>query len=395
MDLNTTLFLLICGGYFFGLFFDRLKLPSILGMLIFGIFASLTIGNYASPLLWEVEPSLKSFALTIILLRAGLGIKKESLRKNGTSALLMSFLPATLETIVLTLALHSLLSFSLLTALLTATMLTAVSPAVIVPAMLDLTARNRGNKKDIPSLILAGASIDDVLAITLFSLLLHGLTGEAFSPQEIALMTPLALVTAVVAGAFVGRVSIYYFSKHPEKVRDTEKVLLLLVGAFFLISLGEIIHIASLLAIMTAGFIILEKNSDIAARIAEKLSKIWVFAEIILFVLIGFSLDLSAALYAGPRGVLIILIGVSVRSIGVWISTIPSRHLTKKERLFCVCAYIPKATVQAALGGVALSHGLPEGDIILALAVISILITAPVGLIGIRLGSTYLLTDES
>ena len=381
--------LILLGGWFFGRLFDRIKLPGVLGMVLFGIGIGFFLREKAPAVLWEIEPFLKSFALIVILLRAGLGISKETLKKAGITALLMAFVPCLLEGTALVFGFHYFFHFTWPVAGLTGFMLSAVSPAVIVPSMLDLKSRGYGQNKEVPTIVLAGASADDVIAITFFSLFL-GLseTGQV-NLLKTALSIPLSIIGGILPGIALGFILVLYFRKHHEKVRATEKVLILLTAAMLLVEAGNWFHLAALLGVMTVGFVLLEKAEVVAHELSGKLSRIWVFAQIILFVLIGFSVDLDVAFQAGLKGLLIIA-GLVFRSAGVLIATAFS-DLNRKERLFCVIAYIPKATVQAALGGVALSRGMAEGPVILAIAVLSIIFTAPLGLLGIRLGAPKLL----
>ncbi|MGM0443095.1 MAG: cation:proton antiporter [Fibrobacterota bacterium] len=392
MSLNTLIFLFLFGGYLFGKAFSRLRLPAVLGMVVFGITAGVFFRETVPPVLWEVESPLKSFALTVILLRAGLGLRRQDLKKAGINAVLMSFLPALFECAALTAAAQVIFNFSFQQSLLTAALLSAVSPAVIVPSMLKLKEQEYGREKQIPTMILAGASVDDVIAITIFSLALGLLTGTAGTdPLQSVLSIPAAVGGALLLGAAAGAALTAFLKRHHSSIRATEKTLILLTAAFLLVSVGDTIHLASLLAVMATAFMVLERAPKIAAELSGKLGKIWIFAEIILFVLIGFSLDLSAARQSGLQGLLLIFIGLLFRCAGVFAAT-AFGTLTRKERLFCMIAYLPKATVQAALGSVALRRGIPGGEIILALAVLSIVVTAPLGLLGITWGSRHLLS---
>jgi NhaP-type Na+/H+ or K+/H+ antiporter len=394
MSLNTIIFLLLTGGFLFGRIGAKLGLPTIIGMVIFGILSGIFFKDHTPTILFEVEPALKSFALTVILLRAGLGLKKENIQKSGMGVLLICFVPALFETAALTCMIHWLFSFPWSISLLTGALLSAVSPAVIVPAMLDLQEKKQVNDKGIPTLILAGASMDDIIVITLFSVLLAITGGADTTYSEAATAFPAAIAGGIFLGAGAGCMLSWYLKHNRNKIRNTEKTLILLSSAFILVSVGDMLHTASLLAVMTAGFILLETAPGIAQDLSEKLAKIWIFAEIILFVLIGFSLDIAVAYDAGARGIIIILTGLFFRSAGVYLSTAPTA-LNHRERIFCMLAYIPKATVQAALGGAALAHNIEGGNSILALAVLSILITAPLGLWGIRWGSKHLLNGPA
>jgi hypothetical protein len=257
---------------------------------------------------------------------------------------------------------------------------------------LHLKEQGRGKNNEVPTIIIAGASIDDVFAITLFSVFLSLAAGGQSSVLQSVISVPVSILAGIVSGIILGFILSFLFSKKYTSIRATEKALILLICGTLLVQVGDSFHFASLLGLMTCGFIILEKHEHIAHELSQKLSKIWIFAEIILFVLIGFSLDIETAGQAGLKGLLAVSAGLVFRSLGVILATAFSK-LTFKERLFCVIAYLPKATVQAALGGVALSAGLPEGNTILAIAVVAILFTAPLGLLGISFFGKRLLDD--
>ncbi|MGA0368450.1 MAG: cation:proton antiporter [Kiritimatiellia bacterium] len=305
----------------------------------------------------------------------------------------MDNLSCLLEGSAQTLLLHGLWNFSWPVAALTAFMLSAVSPAVVVPAMLKLTEQGYGQKRQVPTLVLAGASADDVLAITLFSVF----TGMALQSDVHWLQNlwqlPRALILGILPGIAVGCGLAALFRKHHQRLRATEKTLILLMLGLLLVQAGEFLHSAALLGVMTVGFLILERAEPVAHELASKLAKIWIFAEILLFVLIGMKVDPRQALLAGPAALGLIFLGLCARSLGVWISTARS-GLQRSERVFCICAYLPKATVQAALGSVPLALGIPGGEKILALAVLSVLFTAPLGLFAIRIGGPRLLQTE-
>lgn len=390
LNFSLTVAIVLAGGWFAGKLFSRLCLPSILGMVIYGIACSLFLKPLASPVLWELNPFLKSFALIVILLRAGLGISRSTLKRVGLTAFLMSWVPCVIEGIALAVLFHAFFDFGWAVAALTSFMLAAVSPAVVVPSMLDLKSRRRGEKNDVPTIIMAGASIDDVFAITLFSVFLALATGGQSNVFAAALSVPLSISIGVASGLAAGLALSFFFGRHYASIRATEKALILLVCGMLLVEVGDSFHFAALLGLMTAGFVILERHERVAHELSAKLAKIWVFAEIVLFVMIGFSLDPAVALGAGAKGLAVVACGLVFRSIGVFAATAFS-PLTFRERAFCAIAYLPKATVQAALGGVALSHGVPEGNVILAIAVVAILFTAPLGLLGIRFFGNRLL----
>lgn len=383
MSINAALIVILLGGWLFARIFGLIKLPPILGMVVFGILGSLILKPFLPQILWDISPSLKSFALIVILLRAGLGISPKILGKAGRTALFMSFIPCLLEGAALMPAIHWVFGFDWLTSGLTAFMLAAVSPAVIVPSMLDLIEKGYGHKRAVPSIILAGASLDDVLAITLFSTFLALARGQGASFSQALISLPLSIAGGILLGVLAGFATLWFLKKTHSRLRATERTLILLTLGMLLVETGDLLHIASLLCVMTLGLVILIRSELIAHELSRKFAKIWIFAEIVLFVLIGLSLDVSVAWSAGLKGLAVIFIGLIFRSLGVIIATGRS-ELSGKERIFCVLAYIPKATVQAALGGVALSFALPGGETILALAVVAILFTAPLGLFVIR-----------
>jgi len=393
MPLNLIIVLILLGGWLSGRVFSALRLPSVLGMLCFGLLLGTRGASAWPPGLVGMEPFLKTFALVVILLRAGLGLKRKVLQKVGRTALAMAVIPCLFEGTVLLLLLHYGWGFDLPVAGLTGFMLAAVSPAVVVPSMLDLAEKGYGKKNEVPTLVLAGASVDDVLAITLFSVSLGMALDPGVSWVRGLLDLPLALLLGVIPGLLVGWILITVFRKNHHRLRATEQTLLLLTAALLLVEIGDLLQSAALLGVMTVGFLLLEYAPPIAKELSIKLQNIWIFAEIILFVLIGMQVDPVLALRAGPATLLLLLLGLAARSAGGWVATMKS-GLTAKERLFCICAYFPKATVQAALGAVPLSMGIDEGETILAMAVLSVLVTAPLGLFAIRIGGPRFLTAD-
>jgi solute carrier family 9B (sodium/hydrogen exchanger), member 1/2 len=383
VSLNLLIVLTLIGGWVFSRLFIKIGLPNVLGMIIWGMLIGVFAKGSTPESLNELSPFLKSMALIIILLRAGLGISPKTLARVGKTALLMSFLPCIFEGAALMVLLHHLMGFSWVVAGCCSFILAAVSPAVVVPSMLNFQESGLGQDKEVPTIVLAGASLDDVFAITLFSIFLGLSTGQDVQISRALLDIPISILGGILPGIVVGFGLAWYFRKYHERIRATEKMLLLLGMAVLLVDIGENIHTAALLGVMTTGFILLERVEHVAHELAAKLKKIWIFAEIILFVLIGLSVDLQVAWNAGLTGLLIISGGLVFRSLGVWLATLGS-GLNHKERLFCVIAYIPKATVQAAMGSVPLAAGIAEGELILALAVLAILFTAPLGLLGIK-----------
>jgi len=374
-----SLSILLLFGFFLGALFRKLKMPGLVGMLLSGIM----LGPYGLNIL---EESLLSFsadfrqvALLIILARAGLSLQLKDLKKVGRSAVLMSFLPACFEMLGTILLAPLLFDIPLLDAALLAAVIASASPAVIVPRMLHLMENGYGTKKSIPQLILAGDSIDDVFNIVVFTALLS-LSGKG----EISVSSFFTLPVSVLSGVLVGVVSGYLLSFLFEKVhfRASLKLLILLSISIFLSALeGKLENIFSfsgLLAVMAMGAVIVRKSPTSAEKISNKLSKLWIGAEILLFSLVGASVNLSTVSFSGPRTILLLLLILLMRAVGIYCCLLKT-SLNKKERLFCMLSGIPKATVQAAIGGIPLSLGLPFGELILSIAVISILFTAPTG----------------
>ncbi|UDQ99027.1 cation:proton antiporter [Lentisphaerota bacterium WC36G] len=362
--------------------FEKIKIPGILGMILVGILLGPHCINYidASILNDElgISKDLRNAALIIILIRAGLGISKKTLNKVGIPAATMSCIPGIFEGATITIVAHYLLKMDFITSGILGFIIAAVSPAVVVPQMLDLKERKFGQRKEIPTLILAGASVDDVFAITIFSSLLAMKLGASDNLILQLGNIPLSIFTGVLIGTTIGFALHYLFKFIP--MRATKKAILFMVVAILFNNLEhiEIFPIASLLGIMAVGFILLELDSKIANELANKFNKAWILAEVVLFVLIGAAVDIKVMFNAGLIGLIIIIIGLLARSIGVYIALIGSQ-LNKKEKLFCAFAYLPKATVQAAIGAIPLSEGVEYGDKILAIAVLSIIVTAPLG----------------
>jgi len=375
--------------------FEKLKLPGLLGMLILGILIGPHVLNLLQADMLQISSDLRSIALTIILLRAGLGLNKDELKSIGIPALKMSCIPGLVEGLFIALASVYFLDFTFIQGGMLGFILAAVSPAVVVPFMLKLIENKIGTKKGIPTLILAGASIDDVFAITIFSAFLGLYNGSKMNIGIQLLNIPISILLGILAGLIVGLLLINIFKRY--NIPDTKKVLLILGFSILLNQLESVLktklQIASLLWVMTIGFILTEYLPNVGKELSEKLNKVWVFAEILLFVLVGAEVDVNVALKAGEVGIILILIGLIGRSIGVIIS-LSGTNFNWKERLFCIIAYIPKATVQAAMGAVPLSLGVESGDVILAIAVLSIIITAPLGAVGIHYSAEKLLIKK-
>lgn len=382
-------------GLLMNTLFVKMRLPGLLGMLILGI----AIGPYGFDWidagLMSASADFRKIALIIILLRAGLGISRESLNKVGYAAIRLSIIPGVLEGLAISLIAVPLLGFTWIQGGILGFILAAVSPAVIVPMMIQLSEHGVGTDKNIPTLILAAASVDDVVAITIFSAFLGLYSGAHVNIGIQLAWIPVSILLGIGVGILSGIVLVKIFERH--HIRDTKKVLVILGIAIMLTALETALknrlEIAALLGVMTIGFILLEKRPVVAHRLSAKFGKIWVFAEILLFVLVGAQVDPSVALGAGASGLVILAVGLTARSLGVLISTI-STSLNYKERLFCVIAYWPKATVQAAIGAIPLTLGVEGGDVIMAVAVLSILVTAPLGALGIRISAPRLLAQS-
>lgn len=388
----TSLALILLLGLIFGRFFERINLPGLLGMIILGAL----IGPYGFSILSEdlitISADLRNIALVVILLRAGLGIKKEDIKSVGVPAIKLSFIPGLFEGITLLFLSMHFFDLSFIQAGILAFIIAAVSPAVIVPAMLDLKDRGLGKEKNIPTMILAGASIDDVFAITIFSAFLGMYGGNEVNIASKFLTIPLSILLGIVAGTAIAYILIQLFKTYT--IPATQRTLLVLTTAILLTSFETFIEskveIAGLLGVMAIGFILFKKMPKFAKELSFAFNQIWIFAQIILFVLVGAQVNVSLALEAGLRGILFIAIGLMARSIGVFLSLVGT-ELDNKEKIFTIIAYLPKATVQAAIGAVPLSMGIESGDLILSLAVLSIVLTAPLGAIAIQLTGERLL----
>ena len=403
LDVALIILFALMGNYLF----NKAGLPGLLGMMATGMILGPSGFNIIGD---EVQLLLKEFktvALIVILIRAGLGVSKETLNRIGGPAIRMSFIPGVIEWIVVMAAAHWLLGLGVLEAGMLGFIIAAVSPAVVVPSMLYLKEIGIGMKKDVPTLVLAGASLDDVFAITIFGVFAGLAAGDAANWAYVFLGVPAGIVLGALIGALIGLTFTWFYKKY--HLRDTMKVIIFLVVSVIFYELAElpviksVVPIAALLGIMAIGFVLLEKYDMLAVRMANKFNKIWVFAEILLFVYIGLEVrlvDVNTSLVG--IGVLILMIGLFARSLGVYLSLIKS-HLNSREKLFCVIAYWPKATVQAAMGAVPLTMALngqmtdmtvEDGQLILTMAVLSIIVTAPLGAIGIKLAGPKLLGHD-
>ena len=376
--------LIIVLGFLADYVFRRMRLPGLVGMLIAGIICGPYVLNLMAPEMMSVSADFRKIALIVILLRAGFELHRDTLHRVGRAALIMSCLPAVFEIAGVMLVAPRWLHISYLEAAILGAILGAVSPAVVVPLMIEFMDRGRGSKKGIPTLLLAASSIDDVFVIVLFTIFLGMYGGDTVNIWAKLGEIPVSIILGTLVGVVPGYLLYRLFTKYDW--RPPKRTLMVLGLAILLTQLETAcekwVPIASLLGVMAVGFIILEKSEPIAHLISQKLKKIWVFAELLLFVLVGAQVNIKVAWHAGIAGTLVILVSLVFRSVGTYISLIGT-PLNLKERIFCVIAYIPKATVQAAIGAVPLAAGVASGEVILAVAVLSILLTAPLGAIGI------------
>lgn len=391
----TSLAFIFLLGLSLGYVFMKLKLPALIGMLLTGIALGPYVLNLLEPSLLSVSVDLRQLALVIILTRAGLALDIKDLMKVGRPALLMCFVPACFEIAGMMLIAPPLLGVSLLDAAIMGTVVAAVSPAIIVPKMLHLMDQKYGTSKSIPQLIMAGGSVDDVFVIVMFT----AFTGLALGGNISAvsfLQIPVSILSGLVLGVLLGWLLTRYFKRY--HMRDSVKVLIILSVSFLLVALERVLKgilpVSGLLAVMALGATLLKNYEVLALRLSAKFSKLWVGAEILLFVLVGATVDIKYAVGAGLSAVVVILFSLLFRMAGVFVCMIKTQ-LTLKERVFCMIAYLPKATVQAAIGSLPLAMGLPCGKIVLTVAVLAILITAPLGAFGIDMTYKRLLEKET
>ena len=361
----------------------KIKLPGLLGMLVTGI----VLGPYMLDLLDEsilgISSELRKIALIIILTRAGLGLDLSGLKKIGRPAVLMCFVPASLEILGMILLAPKLMGLTVLEAAIMGAVLAAVSPAVVVPRMVRLMDEGYGVNKGIPQLILAGASVDDVYVIVLFSTFTGMMQGESASVTSF-LNVPVSIFLGVVLGLLLGTFFAYYLKK--VHLRDTAKVLIILSVSFLLVviedHLNTPITFSALIAIMFIGIGLQKKREAVAKRLSVKYGKLWVGAEVFLFVLVGATVNIEYFGKVGVQALAVILGALVFRMLGVFIC-LPGTDLTGREKMFCMLAYTPKSTVQAAIGGIPLSLGFACGDMVLTVAVLAIVLTAPLGALAI------------
>lgn len=367
--------------------FEKLRLPRMIGMLFAGIILGPYVLNFIDNSILNMSSELRQMALIVILIRAGLSLDLNDLRKIGRPALLLSFVPALFEFVVITLVAPLLFSITYLEAAIIGSIVAAVSPAIIVPRMIKLMERGYGKKKPIPQLILAGASIDDVFVIILFTSLIQSYQTNSFSIISI-LSIPTSLILGIFLGILSGFVLVKFFKTY--HMRDTIKVLIIFSVGFLLMALEHALKsyvlISGLVSVMVLGGTILNQYDILAHRLVKKFEKIWVISEIMLFVLVGAILDITVIPHIGFMAILLVFIGLVGRILGV-MTSLYKTTFNPKEKLFIEISYLPKATVQAAIGAIPLSLGFVSGQLMLSIAVLSILITAPLG--SILMDNTY------
>lgn len=375
----TSLGIIFAFGLFFGYLSKLLKLPSLVGMMLAGVLVGPSFLNLINNDTLTVASELRQLALVIILTRAGLTLNIKDLKKVGFSAVLMCFLPALFEILATTFIAHKVFNLSYLNSALMGTVLGAVSPAVIVPRMIKVINEGYGKKNSVPQLILAGASADDIFVIVLFYSLLSLSLNNSFSPLNI-----IQIPTSILLGAFVGIVLGVVLNKFYSKFKLdlTIKIIILLSISFLLLELENILKpicsFSALISIMSVGITIFQLNINLSNELSKGYNNLWKVWEIVLFVLVGTQINLSYAFNFGLKSLCVLLFALLIRFVGVLIAVLPSK-LNFKEKIFCLIAYTPKATVQAAIGSIPLSMGLSCGNQILTVAALSIILTAPIG----------------
>lgn len=396
----TSLALIFLVGLSLAGIFQLLKLPRIIGMLLTGII----LGPYALNLLDDsillISSDLRQMALIIILLKAGLSLNLTDLKKVGRPAIMMSFVPASFEILAFILFAPAILNITRIEAAVMGAVLGAVSPAVVIPRMVQLMDSKYGTNKSIPQLILAGASCDDIFVIVLFTTFASMAQGGKANLIDF-FNIPISIILGIILGAITGYIISTFFEKAynlNHYVRNSTKVLVILGISFILMAietwLKDIISISGLLAVVSMACVIKIKSPvTVSNRLSEKFGKLWIGAEVLLFVLVGAAVDIRYTMDAGTMAILMIFIALYFRAIGVSLCLLKTQ-LNFKERCFCIIAYIPKATVQAAIGSVPLAMGLACGQIVLSVAVLAILITAPLGAIGMDISYQKLLTQQ-
>ena len=396
----TSLALIFLVGLAMGAICQKLKLPRIIGMLATGIVLGPYVLDLLDPSILSISADLRKMALIIILLKAGLSLNLDDLKKVGRPAIMMSFVPASFEIIGYLLFAPAILGITRVEAAVMGSVLAAVSPAVVVPRMVQLMETKYGTEKAIPQMIMAGASCDDIFVIVLFTTFLGMAQGGGADIKAFANI-PVSIILGIILGAIAGYLLYLFFETAYAKkhyVRNSMKVIIVLGFSFLLIAIegwleGKI-AVSGLLAVVSMACVLKMKcTAFVSKRLSEKFGKLWLAAEVILFVLVGAAVDIRYTLEAGIAAVAMIFVALIFRSFGVLLCTVKT-NLSAKERAFCVIAYLPKATVQAAIGSVPFAAGLPCGKIVLSVAVMAIIITAPLGAFGMDLTYKKILTRE-
>ena len=397
----TSLSFIFLVGLAMGAICQKLKLPRIIGMLATGIVLGPYVLDLLDPSILSISSDLRKMALIIILLKAGLSLNLEDLKKVGRPAIMMAFVPATFELIGYLVFAPLILGITRVEAAVMGSVLAAVSPAVVVPRMVQLMGNKYGTEKAIPQMIMAGASCDDIFVIVLFTTFLSMAQGGSADIKAFVNI-PISIILGIILGAIVGYLLYLFFETAYAKkhyVRNSMKIIIVLGFSFLLIAIeggleGKI-AMSGLLAVVSMACVLRMKcTSFVSKRLSEKFGKLWLAAEVILFVLVGAAVDIRYTLDAGLAAVAMIFAALIFRSFGVWLCTVKT-SLTLKERAFCVIAYLPKATVQAAIGSVPFAAGLPCGKIVLSVAVMAIIITAPLGAFGMDFTYKKFLHKES
>lgn len=379
----TSVAIIVLLGYVSGWLFSKMKLPSLIGMILLGICIGPYALNVLDSSLLEISSSIRQVALVIILTRAGLSLNLEDLKRVGRPAILMCFVPACFEMLGIVLLGPLLFNISLVEALVIGTVVAAVSPAVIVPRMISLIDQGYGKEHSIPQLILAAASVDDIFVIVVFTVATSlALTNEVSMLRFVEI--PVSIILGILLGVVTGMLVVKFYQK--VSMRKVVQVFVLLSISFLLLEvetlLKGLVPVSGLLAIMATGMYIKQKDNTMAISLAKPYSQLWSVGEVFLFVLVGACVNIQYAMNAGILVILLVCLSLVFRMVGVWVSLMKS-PLTAKESVFCMIAYTPKATVQASIGAIPLSMGLACGELVLTVAVLSILFTAPFGALGI------------
>ncbi|MDU5342469.1 cation:proton antiporter [Anaerococcus vaginalis] len=379
--------LIIIFGLIFGFFCKKLKIPALIGMLFTGIILGPNVLNLIDSKTLNISSELRQIALIVILIKAGLSLDISDLKRIGKSAILLSFLPASFEILAYFIFARIFFKIRSVDALLMGSVLAAVSPAVVVPRMVKLIEEKRGVEKSIPQMILAGASCDDIFVLVLFSSFLSMAKGEDVSLVSLV-NVPISIILGIIVGAIIGYILYIvfeFFYKKGDMIRNSTKLIIILAISFLLVAMENLlkdkIAFSSLLAVIAMSCIFkIKANYEVSSRLSEKFGKLWIFAEVLLFVLVGAEVNIFYIRKLGFISIVMIFLALIIRYLGTLLS-ISTSNLNKKEKLFTVFSYMPKATVQAAIGAVPLANGLSSGEIILSMAVLGILITAPIGAI--------------